>query len=440
MTSQIDKIKLVEKHGRPGQYVALSHSWGSSPMMVTTSETYRAHLQGIMISELPRTFRDAVIITERLKVRYLWIDSLCIIEGNSADWERESTRMGSVYSNSYLTIAASGSIDSSSGCFQPQSVSIKVPSDCRSTGFAESRFIAVQVQLEVGGLEAQQINVSKEWMPASLRQRPRAYEIGSFGAYFDPIGEQPLSSRAWTLQERYLSPRVLHYATDQLYIQCKAGIFAQDGAYFHNFFNISSVINSETAKNMQSSERHIISNMPGLAPDGLRESSTNHQKVVEQYSRKNLSYESDKLPALSGLANEIARYTGNTYLAGLWKTTILEGVLWRVYLREELSIPYNKSSSPTSEVSFGRKLSNFRYPSAYRAPSWSWASVDASIHFEHLKSRLVVARYIDSYLELASEDIYGGLKSGWLSIRACLASYFFLSVSTAVSLFVQVYS
>jgi len=395
---------------------------------MTTASTLRAYLQGIPISKLPKTFREAIIIAKRLKIRYLWIDSLCIIQGSREDWERESARMNDTHSKSYFTIAASGSVDSNTGCFQPQPVPIQVPSDCKSTGFAETRTPAAQIQTEISGLGSSTIYVSREWMPTSSWQKtPRAYEIGSFGIYFDPVGEQPLNSRGWTLQERYLSPRVLRYSTEQLYIQCKEGIYAQDGAFFPNIYTISSVIDRQTSNVMPgTSPGRIISTIPGLSAHEPSSAASNRQKagwpfVVEQYSRRDLTYETDKLPALAGLAREVASKTGDVYLAGMWRNTILEGLLWRTYLREELELVHDESLSPRLAVIFGRKLSDFRYPSTYRAPSWSWASVDASIHFETIKSNYVVAQYVDSYVEPIGRDIYGGLKSGWLSIRVSIA-------------------
>jgi hypothetical protein len=71
----------------------------------------------IPVAELPLTFQDAVNITRALSQHLLWIDSLCIIQDDQADWERESARMASVYQNAFLTIAATSSHDSKGGCF-----------------------------------------------------------------------------------------------------------------------------------------------------------------------------------------------------------------------------------------------------------------------------------------------------------------------------------
>lgn len=98
-------------------YIALSHCWGLACIATTTTSNFTARKQNIAIKELPKTFQDAIEITRGLGVHYLWIDSLCIIQDSEADWERESSKMASIYKNAYLTVAASRSSDGSGGCF-----------------------------------------------------------------------------------------------------------------------------------------------------------------------------------------------------------------------------------------------------------------------------------------------------------------------------------
>jgi hypothetical protein len=103
-------VRLVETKGRQEHYVALSHCWGppTKRPLCTTKATFLQHLAGIPVSSLPKTFRDAVAITRLLHLRYLWIDSLCIIQDDRKDWSVEAPRIGTVYSKAYLVIAASG--------------------------------------------------------------------------------------------------------------------------------------------------------------------------------------------------------------------------------------------------------------------------------------------------------------------------------------------
>jgi Heterokaryon incompatibility protein (HET) len=75
------------------------------------------HKGGITWDKLPRTFQDAISFTRRLKIRYLWIDSLYIFQDDNKDWQRQASRMPSIYENSYVTLAAMASDSSNGVCF-----------------------------------------------------------------------------------------------------------------------------------------------------------------------------------------------------------------------------------------------------------------------------------------------------------------------------------
>jgi hypothetical protein len=109
-------VRLLETNREHGQYCALSHCWGrlDKRPIVTTRCTLGDHTRSIEFKELPKTFQDAVTVTRGIGVRYLWIDSLCIVQDDTDDWEKEA---GKIYERAILTIAASGAQDSTKGCF-----------------------------------------------------------------------------------------------------------------------------------------------------------------------------------------------------------------------------------------------------------------------------------------------------------------------------------
>src|SRR5579862_1975868 len=104
--------------GLARRYLALSHCWGSGmpPTATTTLSTIPDRLQAIPIAGLSRTFVDFIGIARKMRVQYVWIDSLCIIQDSKEDWENEAAQMASVYSNAYCTVAASSSADGNGGC------------------------------------------------------------------------------------------------------------------------------------------------------------------------------------------------------------------------------------------------------------------------------------------------------------------------------------
>jgi Heterokaryon incompatibility protein (HET) len=110
------QICLIQTDGISSPYIALSHRWGTTWHLTTTKSNISEMQQGIRLQDLPRTFSDAVSITRKFGIRYLWIDSLCIVQDDPKDWEIEASRMAGVYSGSYITIAAISSKDSNSGC------------------------------------------------------------------------------------------------------------------------------------------------------------------------------------------------------------------------------------------------------------------------------------------------------------------------------------
>jgi hypothetical protein len=93
--------------------LTLSHCWGMSQIITTKRDTVEDRKKGISIRELPQTFQDVVSIARYLQVQYVWINSLCIIQDDRSDWEREASKMAEIYTNSYLAIAATFSADHS---------------------------------------------------------------------------------------------------------------------------------------------------------------------------------------------------------------------------------------------------------------------------------------------------------------------------------------
>ena len=106
-----------------GPYLTLSHRWGTAKFVKLEQSKLKEFEQGLKIADLPRTFRDAIVVTRRLGCKYLWIDSLCIIQDSPADWSHEAGLMGEVYANSLCNIAATGSITSDEGCFMERNAS-----------------------------------------------------------------------------------------------------------------------------------------------------------------------------------------------------------------------------------------------------------------------------------------------------------------------------
>jgi hypothetical protein len=147
-------------------------------------------IEAIDMAELPKTFRDAIIIARRLDVRYLWIDSLCIIQDCIDDWAKESITMGDVYKNALCNIAATAAPDGRAGCFQERSALLA--RTCR-------------------------VNIES---PPGPPTTSGVYDLIEPGFWESGINNAPLLKRAWVLQERTLAPRIIHFGQRQLFWEC----------------------------------------------------------------------------------------------------------------------------------------------------------------------------------------------------------------------------
>jgi hypothetical protein len=319
-------VKLVSNDGTHKKYVTLSYCWGNSRTFTTTSRSLRLRSTRINFSTLPKTFQDAVQITRRLQVRYLWIDALCIVQDDRLDWQRESAKMGAVYSMSFLTIAADSGVDCNSGCFNAASSS-------QELAFENAPFCLTT--LTVDGNESHLFL----WDPSRGTRRPTPPEIDG----------SPLASRGWVCQERILSPRILHYTKSQLFWECRQVLLAEDGLRPWSMWNGQAETVPGLARNLYGTTSDPI----GL----IRLLDIWYNSVVAQsYSRRKLTREEDKLTAISGIARAFFRHFRCQYVSGLWLDDIIFGLSWR------------------------RRGSAVR-PSAYRAPSFSWASLDATVEW-----------------------------------------------------------
>ncbi|KAH7311231.1 heterokaryon incompatibility protein-domain-containing protein [Stachybotrys elegans] len=294
-------IKLIEPAaGTKGRYACLSHCWGPDLPFSTTRESYDSRKAGISISELPRTFSDAIQLARHIGIRYLWIDSLCIFQEDLEEWGRESARVVSVYSEAYVVIAAGHARASNAGCFHTR--------EPRTTSVADIPNIG-QVKLESVWASDERNILSKEFPT------------------------EPLSSRAWALQERVLAKRIIHYNTRQMYFECNHGIVSEDGCQ----------------NNRRLCDLSIVRAGNGTSQD-LRQV---WHRLLWHLGQRHLTKPTDKLPSMSGLANIFQQTTKGQYVAGLWANELIHELAW-----QGLGLKDREPESYTE----------------YTGPSWSWAS------------------------------------------------------------------
>jgi hypothetical protein len=172
-------VYAQSEHLHSAFYMTLSYRWGLSQSYKLTSQSLAQFTQGLPIEDLPKTFREAITVLHRFSVRYLWVDSLCILQDSKIDWEREASSMRDVYANSVCNIAATASNGPHDGLFRSRHHSKCLP----------------------GIVEA-----------ALLENTVDRYFIYDAYYWHHQILDTPLHRRGWVLQERLLAPRTLHFA------------------------------------------------------------------------------------------------------------------------------------------------------------------------------------------------------------------------------------
>lgn len=279
------KLYLSDREEKP--YLSLSHCWGTdraSMPLETTRENLAEFQRGISWKKLTKTFQDAVVFTRKLGYRYLWIDSLCIIQNDKEDWMREAGEMASIYENAVLTLAAASSSDSNGGLFRSSIPSIPL-SDIH---------------------DAQQICLRRFADPTFFQYQPKGQDS-------DVNDVSPLIRRAWVFQERMLSRRVLFFTPLELVFECRTSSNTESGY---------SWIDSTTKRAFTLADKR---------EDADAELGCQWRNLVNDFTQLQLTMYWDTLPAMAGLAKKfqlMRRIDANSYFSGLWKQTFIEDMLW----------------------------------------------------------------------------------------------------------------
>ncbi|KAL3418067.1 hypothetical protein PVAG01_11077 [Phlyctema vagabunda] len=381
----------------PISYVTLSHCWGDPSLdrsWRTTSLNLDSRMLHLPIETLPKTFRDTVVVAEALKIPYIWIDCLCIIQDSNEDWEKECAKMDAVYANAAVTVAALTARHPNDGFLvktrthlqMEDSTSARLGSEPSLDSDREaSPFEPFEVQVQ--GDNSSSISRVQIEPPSTL---PISGERG------------PLLRRGWALQEQLLSPRILKFKDDKMSYECVTARCTEGLRWPITDPKTLTKENREMlsqshdpfdtiAKNILSFElpRHIL-----------------WRDIVLEYTRRNLSFHSDMLPALSGIAKRFQRRFQDKYLAGLWVGDIIFSLGWHLD-GDHMKLPTR-----------GQRKSH---------PSWSWSSVFGPIElvgswgYESERENLrLLASLQDADITTVGANNYGEISQATLTISGFL--------------------
>ncbi|KXX75294.1 hypothetical protein MMYC01_208669 [Madurella mycetomatis] len=302
--------RLVISQARKANYVTLSHCWGSQRWVATTTESLPQMLDGFDLAAIPKTYADAIAVTRKLGIQFLWIDSFCIIQDNREDWAAESQRMGDIYEKAYLNIAAAGASDGKAGFLEARKedpIYVRVPA-------------------------------------AADQQASHFFFTNQANSDFDAfVTRVKLNTRGWVLQERILSRRTIHFAADMWYWECGQHITSEDGwqhsasedgwqhinsedGWQHDFLDITDPSRGYSLRQTLDASvtaigkvfRHGEEHRSNITGPLVVQTEVLWVQILRTYSKCSLTFPSDKQPALQGLVNRFKLAARRPHVFGHW--------------------------------------------------------------------------------------------------------------------------
>ncbi|KAJ4385432.1 hypothetical protein N0V93_009860 [Gnomoniopsis smithogilvyi] len=311
--------------GAKGPYVALSYCWGPDPKFLKLTASNKNELQASFpLKCLPIAFQEAIDLVKSLGYRYIWIDSLCILQegaGSKDDWRSESSRMADVYSNCILNLSLS-----------------------RASCPEES---------SLGGKGAYPL-----LPPFAVQLGDESFIMFDQEHYRFAFYRQPLGLRAWTFQERVLAPRVLALGQGEVFWDCLELREASESFPLGLAPSVSAVLGAAQLE---------ITIPTTKLP--LHEFYSHWQRVLDNYTPRNITYvEKDKLIALGAVASRMCRVQNDVYIAGHFLSTLPYSLLWRLH---------NTNDGEKWSGTNGKRVPSST--ASINTPSWSWASIDGPV-------------------------------------------------------------
>ncbi|KAG6365894.1 hypothetical protein INS49_000070 [Diaporthe citri] len=360
------KLVLSEPHIRMNKhvpYVCLSYCWGNTENPGTMTSNISQYLENITLDQLPKTIGDAILLCSKLEFRYIWIDSLCIIQDDKDDWMNQAAQMSRIYSKATLTIATPICLHSSESFVSKREegnplLALGIPgASLLVMDDSGKRYVlwlwAVDEIHYPSGFFIQIFSDWKEW-EMGIRRDLRTW-----------------MGRAWTFQEWLLSPRVLHINHFTLW-DCLGG--------YANELNTRSMAKVRRQRN----------------PEVLGRDDFTWDLILAEYTSRGITNFSDRLPALDGLAKRYAETYHGHYLAGLWAEDLPIALLWML------------AKDPTTNK---RNI---------ESPSWSWASVNEQVWFRGYRNAVLDTCVVSYFCRYNPPDSYSTVLDAWIHLEGPL--------------------
>ncbi|KAF2271384.1 HET-domain-containing protein [Westerdykella ornata] len=333
-----DMIRVVDTRvsGLRTSYGTLSHSWGPPNFLILTQRNkFQLMGPGVRIDELSINFQQAIAVARFIGLDYIWIDSLCIIQGPDGTFREDGMLMHQVYRCSFCNIAIADSADSKGGIFRDRNPNDVLPASYVSDG---------KGKLDKG-----------------------TWRILSADFWKEELLGTKLYTRGWVFQERMLSPRILHFAANQIFWDCStlSACEVLPEGLPHSLDGLASTDRHWRgriqASTLSTSLESGSENEDPAALTGSNDASleTFWQTALQNYTSCALTNQGDKTVAVWSIAKIVRDVLKEEYAGGMWEFALEEQLAWR--LRDS-------------------GTANTRIPELQaRNPSWTWASVKGTV-------------------------------------------------------------
>ena len=281
---------------------------------------------GIPHHKLSKTFQNAVAFARFIEIPYIWIDSLCIIQDSEEDWQKESALMNQVYTNALFNITANASNDGSGGLFRTRRPSGITPIYW-SVG-NDRKVQDLKFEAASGGTQVSDERLSSDATAENVKELPVGIWMVNEVPQIWPeeIFQRPLSKRAWAFQEFMLASRTIHFEAQQILFECNKHKACESHSLgLPEHYVYSAVYDIDTWR-VKKPLCYYFTDVP--APTAYPTAHMNWYLLASSFNSLSLTFPSDKLPAISGIAQEFQNTIKSRYVAGMWRDHLLVQLLW----------------------------------------------------------------------------------------------------------------
>ncbi|KAF2629229.1 HET-domain-containing protein, partial [Macroventuria anomochaeta] len=335
---RLDKDICLASPTEPVRFAALSYCWGTNKQPITTNANLTTRYGYLEFSNLPKTLKDAIFVCRGLGLSYIWIDSLCIVQDDGEEWATEAAKMADIYSSAHVVLAASLAADATQGFLHPRH------------------------------------------RPFEIVRRAHTVRAN--------LDHLPLSRRGWAMQEGVLATRIVHFCPDEVLFQCKTGSRCECQGEEPNHI-IRPAYNLATWPPTDPQTLRALSLDDGAGYQFFVE----WTRVAREFSSRSLSYASDALPALSGIARRTQSLHPGQYIAGMWEKGFCFQLGW-----------YLNSRTESAKIVLTR-------------PTFSWITAPRSITYALAYQPVPVCALLHAQSTPATMDPFGRIISASVTLR-----------------------